>query len=43
MRVRNRPPRTMRGQIIAVFLLCLAPITFIALFSSFHAVQVVQE
>lgn len=43
MRVRNRPPRTMRGQIIAVFLLCLAPITFIALFSSFHAVRVVQE
>lgn len=36
-------PHTMRGQIIAVFLLCLAPMTLITLYSSFHAVQVVQQ
>ena len=43
MRNKKRISHTMRGQIIAVFLLCLAPITCIALFSSFRAVQVVQE
>ena len=43
MQTHKPRPRTMRGQIIAVFLLCLAPIALIALFSSFHAVQVVRE